>query len=120
MFAKPKRTDMKQKNYSIVHGWESPKGIPTLLLCVVTLNTVLFNTIWVKVMEGNYTNKGQAQRSSSGQNLGVGERIENGRRTYGTGTATIPMSAPPRPSDRYAWNSEYKNVKYERYILFSA
>jgi hypothetical protein len=102
MFAKPKYQNMKQKNYSIVHGWEPPKGIPTLLLCVVALNTVLFYII------------------SYGQNLGVGERIENGRRTYGTGTATIPMSAPPRPSDRYAWNSEYKNVKYERYILFFA
>ena len=66
-------------------------------------------TNWVKVMEGNYANKGQAQRSPAGQNLGVGERIENGRRTYGTGTATIPMSAPPRPSDRYAWNSESQN-----------
>lgn len=43
------------------------------------------------------------------KSIGVGERIENGRRTYGTGTATIPMSAPPRPSDRYAWNSESQN-----------
>ena len=66
-------------------------------------------TNWVKVMEGNYANKGQAQRSPAGQNLGVGERIENGRRTYGTGKATIPPTAPPRPSDRYAWNSESQN-----------
>lgn len=37
--------------------------------------------------------------------LGNGERIENGRRTYGTGKATIPMNAPPRPSERHAWDS---------------
>lgn len=41
-----------------------------------------------------------------GVSLGVGERIENGRRTYGTGQATIPMAAPPRPSERYMWNAE--------------
>ncbi len=36
--------------------------------------------------------------------LGAGEWIENGRRTYGTGVATIPLSAPPRPSEQFAWN----------------
>lgn len=45
MFAKPKVTDMKQNNYSIVHGREWLKDFPTLLLCVVALTTVLFNTI---------------------------------------------------------------------------
>lgn len=39
-----------------------------------------------------------------GVTLGEGERVENGRRTYGTGKATIPMNAPPRPSERHAWN----------------
>ena len=34
---------MKTTKYSTVYGWEQPKGIPTLLLCVVALNTVLFN-----------------------------------------------------------------------------
>jgi hypothetical protein len=37
--------------------------------------------------------------------LGYGERIENGRRTYGTGKATIPMNAAPRPSERHSWDS---------------
>lgn len=61
---------------------------------------------WVKVMEGNYANKGAKPHQSNAPRLGVGEYIENGRRTYGTGEATIPMSAPPRPSERYMWNAE--------------
>ena len=64
---------------------------------------------WVKVLEGNYANKTQGNPSPAGVTLGVGERIENGRRTYGTGTATIPMSAPPRPSERYAWDKSTQN-----------
>ncbi|MBQ2189044.1 MAG: hypothetical protein II401_10885, partial [Bacteroidales bacterium] len=38
--------------------------------------------------------------------LGAGERIENGRRTYGTGRVTIPMNAPARPDERWSWNAE--------------
>lgn len=65
---------------------------------------------WVKVLEGNYANKGQQGAiSPAGVTLGVGERIENGRRTYGTGAATIPMTAPPRPSERYAWDKSTQN-----------
>lgn len=66
----------------------------------------LFNngTNWVKVMEGNYANKGQ-QRKAGSATLGCDERIENGRRTYGSGKVTIPMNAPPRPGDKYAWDS---------------
>lgn len=61
----------------------------------------------IKVMEGNYDNK----RGSAGQkpsNLGSGEYIDRatGRRTYGSGKVTIPQDAPPRPSDRHAWDSE--------------
>lgn len=61
-------------------------------------------TNWVKVMEGNYANKGQ-QRKAGSATLGCDERIENGRRTYGSGKVTIPMNAPPRPGDKYAWDS---------------
>lgn len=61
-------------------------------------------TNWVKVMEGNYTNKGQQHKTGS-TTLGCDERIENGRRTYGSGKVTIPMNAPPRPGDKYAWDS---------------
>lgn len=43
---------------------------------------------------------------SSGPRLGYDERIEQGRRTYGTGTVTVPTDAPPRPSARYFWNAE--------------
>lgn len=65
---------------------------------------------WVKVLEGNYSdsNVEVASRpvSASDPRLGAGERIEDGRRTYGSGKASIPMSAPPRPSDQYSWNAE--------------
>lgn len=67
---------------------------------------------WVKVVEGNYeNNRGarnaqQQQRTQQGATLGVGEYIESqsGRRTYGTGKATIPADAPARPSERYSWD----------------
>lgn len=71
---------------------------------------------WVKVEEGNYDNdRGQrpaAQRGSqTGANLGAGEYIEQGtgRRTYGSGRATIPADAPARPSDRHSWDEASKN-----------
>ena len=39
--------------------------------------------------------------------LGVGEWIdERGERRYGSGKYTVPMSAPPRPSDGSYWSSE--------------
>ena len=70
---------------------------------------------WVKVMEGNYDNKGgyrpaqQRVTTPSGVTLGVGEYIdETGRRTYGTGRATIPLDAPARPSERYSWDAGSK------------
>lgn len=66
---------------------------------------------WVKVMEGNYNNHRGVKKAAQQPNvtLGVGEFIDNtGRRTYGTGKATIPNEAPPRPSERYCWNSSTK------------
>lgn len=66
---------------------------------------------WVKVIEGNYDNDrsargAQQQRTQAGITLGVGEYIEpnTGRRTYGTGKATIPPTAPARPSERHSWD----------------
>lgn len=61
-------------------------------------------TNWVKVMEGNYSDKNQ-QHEVGSTTLGCDERIENGRRTYGSGKVTIPMNAPPRPGDKFAWDS---------------
>lgn len=56
---------------------------------------------WIKVQEGNYDND-----KGSGVQLGVGEFYDNsGHRTYGSGKAIIPPTAPPRPSDRHAWDS---------------
>lgn len=48
----------------------------------------------------------QREASKEAPILGVGEYIDStGRRTYGTGSATIPYDAPPRPSERYLWNT---------------
>ena len=66
---------------------------------------------WVKVLEGNYDNKGTYRTPvGTGQGndvtLGIGEYIDpTGRRTYGTGAATIPATAPARPSERHYWNN---------------
>ena len=68
---------------------------------------------WVKVIEGNYDNNRGAkgsqhqQHTKAGITLGVGEYIESqtGRRTYGTGKATIPDNAPARPSERHSWDA---------------
>lgn len=69
---------------------------------------------WVKVTEGNYDNKGcgfnrgaHTGVQAQGGQLGVGEFIDgSGRRTYGSGRATIPQDAPPRPSERHQWSAE--------------
>lgn len=65
---------------------------------------------WVKVMEGNYDNERGSRAVSSdvaGVQLGVGEFIDpkTKRRSYGSGMADIPLSAPPRPSENHAWNA---------------
>ena len=64
---------------------------------------------WVKVLEGNYSNHRGSRKGAQQPEvtLGIGEYIdkETGRRTYGSGKATIPQDAPPRPSDRHAWDS---------------
>lgn len=36
--------------------------------------------------------------------LGVGERFENGKRTYGTNGVIVPNDASPRPSEQYIWS----------------
>lgn len=69
-------------------------------------------TNWVKVSEGNYDNKrgSNTGRTGAQNSLGVGEYItQDGRRTYGSGRANIPLSAPPRPSEKYQWSAESQN-----------
>ncbi len=65
----------------------------------------------IKVMEGNYdNNRGSRSAQNSNINLGSGEYIDkDGRRTYGTGKATIPPTAPPRPSEKHVWDSSTSN-----------
>ena len=61
-----------------------------------------------KVLEGNYDDKRgiRSQATHPGITLGADERIEtDGRRTYGTGLATVPPDAPPRPSARHQWDA---------------
>ena len=61
-----------------------------------------------KVLEGNYDDKRgiRSQAKHLGITLGADERIEtDGRRTYGTGVATVPPDAPPRPSARHQWDA---------------
>ena len=52
-------------------------------------------------------NNTNTQQTANGIKLGVGEYIEQstGRRTYGTGKATIPHDAPARPSERHSWDA---------------
>lgn len=61
----------------------------------------------IKVMEGNYDNRGaENSRNEPKIDLGIGEWIDkNGQRRYGTGKYTVPMEAPPRPSEKHAWDS---------------
>lgn len=68
----------------------------------------------IKVMEGNYDNKQGAQADKPKNcKLGVGEYIDkDGRRTYGSGKATIPQDAPPRPGEKYCWDEASKNWIY--------
>lgn len=64
--------------------------------------TYLNNRSWEDeiIPKGNLFNQSQ----SAGVKLGRGEWLtQDGRRTYGSGKANIPMDAPPRPSDQYAW-----------------
>ncbi|MDR0619160.1 MAG: DUF6291 domain-containing protein [Bacteroidales bacterium] len=55
------------------------------------------------VAQANITYK-EGDVIPSGVRLGVGERIENEMRTYGRGIKSVPMDAPPRPSDDMYWN----------------
>lgn len=60
---------------------------------------------WIKVMEGNYDNDKSSRQEQ--KHLGVGEFItEDGRRTYGSGVANVPATAPLRPSIRHQWSAE--------------
>lgn len=65
----------------------------------------------IKVMEGNYDNKKGSRNTQQGNDkLGAGEYYDkDGRRTYGTGKATIPPTAPPRPSEKHVWDSSTSN-----------
>ena len=61
-----------------------------------------------KIIEGVYDDHGTNRKATNSDiDLGVDEWIEpgTGRRTYGTGSTTIPTDAPPRPSARHQWDA---------------
>lgn len=65
---------------------------------------------WHSVVQ-SWERRIESKRNKSGMpippgvKLGVGEFIRSdGKRSWGTGQHTVPMSAPPRPGDRYYWN----------------
>ena len=61
-----------------------------------------------KIIEGVYDDHGTNRKATNSDiALGVDEWIEpgTGRRTYGTGSTTIPTDAPPRPSARHQWDA---------------
>ena len=62
-----------------------------------------------KIIEGVYDDHHGTNRKATNSDiaLGVDEWIESGtgRRTYGTGSTTIPTDAPPRPSARHQWDA---------------
>ncbi len=63
---------------------------------------------WRNKSEGKANPKKSA--APDGVRLGVGEWIDaNGLRRYGTGKYTIPMEAPPRPGEHYAWDAGTQN-----------
>lgn len=45
--------------------------------------------------------------------LGVGERFENGKRTYGTNGVIVPNDASPRPSEQYIWSKNEAKWKIQ-------
>ena len=74
-----------------------------------------FNFDWLirpnnfdKVLAGNYDNREGEDPIAAGQAASQYETTRpDGTRTYGDGRATVPLDAPPRPSDRHVWSSEY-------------
>lgn len=68
----------------------------------------------VRTWERRNKSEGKADTKKSaapdGVRLGVGEWIDaNGLRRYGTGKYIIPMEAPPRPGEHYAWDAGTQN-----------
>lgn len=53
----------------------------------------------------------QAKKESNVE-LGYGEFIKDGIRTYGNGKVSVPMDAPKRPSNNYAWSDVSKQWVY--------
>jgi len=63
--------------------------------------------------ERGAANPQKTTTAPDGVKLGAGEWIDaNGMRTYGSGVANIPMSAPPRPGDKYTWDAATQSWIY--------
>lgn len=68
---------------------------------------------WERSQNTSSSNGQVKKPTPAGVILGKGEWItEDGRRTYGQGKANIPMNAPPRPGDGYAWDLDNQRWLY--------
>ena len=92
----PTETARRFFEYYAASNWETKNGEPLR-------NWAAMLQAWAKKDRAN--TQAEADRAATG--LGVGEFFRaDGSRTYGTGRATIPQAAPPRPSEAYTWNAE--------------
>ena len=92
----PTETARRFFEYYAASDWETKNGEPLR-------NWAAMLQAWAKKDQAN--TQAEADRAATG--LGVGEFFRaDGSRTYGTGRATIPQDAPPRPSEAYTWNAE--------------
>lgn len=74
------------------------------------LRTWINNRCWEESFEESESDI-QAKKESNVE-LGYGEFIKDGIRTYGNGKVSVPMDAPKRPSNNYAWSDVSKQWVY--------
>lgn len=87
----------------------SVESVYRKLLALSKKDAVLAAKIVEQSKANNWAKLFELEEKAVNASLGFDERIENGRRTYGSGKTTIPMDAPPRPSSQYAWNESTNN-----------
>lgn len=114
--------DWEEKNAPTVRQMKEPiteeqflrlkEEYGTSFMCDMFLQMHNWKPLLKKCQSANLTFRNWAKRDGhkpaqkGSPALGAGEFITpDGRRTYGTGTATIPVSAPPRPSEKHAWDA---------------
>lgn len=92
-----KRRDAKKKLNLFVADWKY-------------FSTWINNRCWEESFNESESDI-QAKKESNVE-LGYGEFIKDGIRTYGNGKVSVPMDAPKRPSNNYAWSDVSKQWVY--------